>query len=945
MNTTPSRRSPRVFTPRATRSALAGQTASPIRSSQSPMPASITSAAETSTAFATMDLKDLPNVTTWRPELACVTMAVGAKYVKGKKKLSSISLNEPLASRFGVVFDISQDQTIAFQGIVDVCVLTGTISTYEYMISTSDPWMRIYSPSSHPLATLHISKGRKSNELKHKQRPQTKDNDKLQMQALWNEHISERDNTGDAVRAVVALRYVDCGIDKIGIAAPPYRNLFSLKPFIERKGAGMPKKFGKRRIALARIKAAFRAIKPASGDLDRDAETDNAESDDEALGEDMAVDEESGAGDVAMVVERAQLEFALAHSIGLPGFTAVGHLTAELQLLQAPQDWVSVLDQASNAPLRLDEAFEPIPPVYVVAGGQGLGKSTFSRFLVNRLINRYGCVFYMETDLGQSELAPPGALALTMLTDPLFGPPFTHIGQVEPYHAVYLGTTTPKNDPDRYVLAIRRLSSIYREYVSSARIPRKQEFGMASETNVNDMRAIDEQVVPLLVNTQGWLKGLGLDLHYSLCQEVRPTNYIQFYDPSTVSSAAATAAAGSAQNQLDYEMPGYGGSSGREPIIDFDSIADCDPQLAWISAMGFERATQLLYSQAQSKSAMDTSDIASNHALVAGTAEGSNRKGPKLSAHDMRTLALLMLFYSNDSETYTTVNAQSWNSGLRKLMNPSWNMQVPLASRCPLAVPWSDLVFWLGEEDIPPSQMLRTLNGVVVGVICVATAASPDAHTWTDDELHGLYSDKGISDQGAIELSQPGSRALLSSSVRECQSAHKVIYSNETRPLPQIVYGYPNVNTTTFLTHAIVRSVDPAEGHIHLLLPPLVTSLGKSRNGSNGEASLSKPLHRVVGIFKGPGSGASGIELPVWAMVNGGYAERAMGFAKHKLRRFEKPSLPSKKHKLLDTDTSDGEVTNLGIQEAPYLSVEVDAGIGASSSKSWGGQMRRALQG
>ncbi|PIA16525.1 hypothetical protein COEREDRAFT_42552, partial [Coemansia reversa NRRL 1564] len=230
-----------------------------------------------------------------------------------------------------------------------------------------------------------------------------------------------------------------------------------------------------------------------------------------------------------MVVERAQLEYALAHSIGLPGFTPVGHLTADLQLLQAPQDWVSVLDQASNASLQLDDSFEPITPVYVVAGGQGLGKSTFSRFLANRLINRYGCVFYMETDLGQSELAPPGALALTMLIDPLFGPPFTHVGQVEPYHAVYLGTTTPKNDPDRYALAIKRLSSIYREYVSSVRIARKQASGMTSETNVNNMDDMDEQVVPLLVNTQGWLKGLGLDLHYSLCQEVRPTNYIQFY--------------------------------------------------------------------------------------------------------------------------------------------------------------------------------------------------------------------------------------------------------------------------------------------------------------------------------------------------------------------------------------------------------------------------------
>ncbi|KAJ2608308.1 Polynucleotide 5'-hydroxyl-kinase grc3 [Coemansia sp. RSA 1365] len=905
------------------------------------MPATISTATEGSKVSITMDPKYLPIVTTWRPELASTTMAVEAKYVKDKRILSSISLNEPLASRYGVVFDMSQDQKITFQGIVDVCVLSGTVSTYEYVISSSDPWMRIYSPSSHPLATLRMPKGRRSSGLKHRQETQMEDGDRVQMQALWNEHMSAKGNTGDAVRSVVALRYVDCGIEQIGLAAPPYRNLFSLKPFIERKGAGMPKKFGKRRAALTRIKTAFRAIRLASGSIEHDAETDDAESDDEAPEEDMAVDEESDGEDVAMVVERAQLEYALAHSIGLPGFTPVGHLTADLQLLQAPQDWISVLDQASNASLQLDDAFEPITPVYVVAGGQGLGKSTFSRFLANRLINRYGCVFYMETDLGQSELAPPGALALTMLTDPLFGPPFTHVGQVEPYHAVYLGATTPKNDPDRYALAIKRLSSIYREYVSSVRIARKQASGMVSETNVNNM---DEQVVPLLVNTQGWLKGLGLDLHYSLCQEVRPTNYIQFYDPSTASTAAD---ARPTQSQLEYETPGYDGSTGREPIIDFDSIADCDPQLAWVSAMGFERATQHLYSksQVQNKNAIETGETTSNNALVTGTTETSNRKGPKLSAHDMRTLALLMLFYSSSTSTRTAVEAQAWNCGLRKLCNPSWNMQVPLASRCPLVVQWSDLVFWFGEEDVPPSQALRALNGMVVGVICVATAASPDAHTWTEDELRGLYSDNGISDQGAIELSQPGSRALLSSSVREYRSTHIADYSSEARPLPQIVYGYPNVNTTTFLTHAIIRSVDPAEGHIHLLLPPLATGLADDLNDGAIGGSLSRPLNRIVGIFKGPGSGASGIELPVWAMVGGGYAERAMGFAKHKLRRFERPSQSNKKHRLLDAEADDGEVTNLGIQEAPYLSVEVDAGIGASSSRSWGGQMRRGLQG
>ncbi|KAJ2117506.1 Polynucleotide 5'-hydroxyl-kinase grc3, partial [Coemansia sp. RSA 922] len=45
---------------------------------------------------------------------------------------------------------------------------------------------------------------------------------------------------------------------------------------------------------------------------------------------------------------------------------------------------------------------------------------------------------------------------------------------------------------------------------------------------------LNHQVIPLIVNMQGWLKGLGLDLHYSLCDSVKPTNYVQLYDSGSM---------------------------------------------------------------------------------------------------------------------------------------------------------------------------------------------------------------------------------------------------------------------------------------------------------------------------------------------------------------------------------------------------------------------------
>ncbi|KAJ2766239.1 hypothetical protein IWQ56_003795, partial [Coemansia nantahalensis] len=203
--------------------------------------------------------------------------------------------------------------------------------------------------------------------------------------------------------------------------------------------------------------------------------------------------------------------------------------------------------------------------------------------------------------------------------------------------------------------------------------------------------------------------------------------------------------------------------------------------------------------------------------------------------------------------------------------------------------------------------------------------------------VRGLFADSGgISDPAAVELSAPGARALLHSAVGEHQTAHAAGFPPAARP-PQIVYGHPSASATTFLAHALVRSVDPARGHLHLLLPPLVTAPAAgpaAGHASSLEQALLCPLTRIVGIVKGPGTGAVGLELPVWTMVDGGYAERAMGSATARSGwQVARPLADAR------------DPPTLGIQEAPYISVELDEGVGASSARAWGGHARRALQG
>ncbi|KAJ2795495.1 Polynucleotide 5'-hydroxyl-kinase grc3, partial [Coemansia furcata] len=421
---------------------------------------------------------------------------------------------------------------------------------------------------------------------------------------------------------------------------------------------GLPKKPAKRKLALSRLVEANKTRRAARESTSRGASqpTTDGESDRPKTEDDAGMESDSSDEEFSAVVEYMHREDMLAGAIGLANFFPVSHLTAELQLLQVPGDWTETLDLASTSALQLDDSFEPIPPVYVVAGTQGQGKSTFSRLLLNRLISRYGRIFYMETDLGQSELCPPGALTLTMLTDPLLGPPFTHSGVTEAYHAVYMGVTTPKNDPDRYVAAIRRLTAVYRDHVTTARLQRALAAG-DKPAYASSAADLNGQVVPLVVNTQGWLKGLGLDLHYSLCEAVKPTNYVQLYDSLGVGEKA------------DYEGREWPASNGLAPIINFAGIEGCDPRLVWISAMSYERAAQMLSSQPMAPG--DTPDeTAEGNGGDAQPpmADGAVRKGSKLAAHDMRALSLISQLYLAGG----TVQAQEWNHGLQAIANPQW---------------------------------------------------------------------------------------------------------------------------------------------------------------------------------------------------------------------------------------------------------------------------------
>lgn len=115
----------------------------------------------------------------------------------------------------------------------------------------------------------------------------------------------------------------------------------------------------------------------------------------------------------------------------------------------------------------------------------------------------------MECDIGQSEFMPSGLVSLHVVTSPIFGPPFTH--PTLPFRAHYIGSATPRSGPSHYIAAIQSLMETYRLEIQNS-----------YEDPMNDDNRLGS-TVPLVINTQGWTKGLGADLLEKIEDLAAPT--------------------------------------------------------------------------------------------------------------------------------------------------------------------------------------------------------------------------------------------------------------------------------------------------------------------------------------------------------------------------------------------------------------------------------------
>ena len=143
----------------------------------------------------------------------------------------------------------------------------------------------------------------------------------------------------------------------------------------------------------------------------------------------------------------------------------------------------------------------------VVCGPKGAGKSTFTRLLLNTLQSATTrAVGLLDADCGAPEVTPPGMASLSLLDLPLLGPPAARLGASDapmPLECRFIGDISPASDPGAYAAAVHSLLAVWGGASNPA----------AAHT-------------ALVINTMGWVRGLGLELLADLLRGSAPTHLV-----------------------------------------------------------------------------------------------------------------------------------------------------------------------------------------------------------------------------------------------------------------------------------------------------------------------------------------------------------------------------------------------------------------------------------
>lgn len=148
------------------------------------------------------------------------------------------------------------------------------------------------------------------------------------------------------------------------------------------------------------------------------------------------------------------------------------------------------------------------PAVVPIIGGVDTGKTTFTTFLGNVVLERGLRVAIVDADVGQSDIGPPCSVAMGVLSHPVID-----MSKVELEDAYFVGSTTPSTYPHRMVAGVKLM--------------------------VEKALMLGSEVV--LVDTPGWISGFrAKDLNITLLHILQPSIIVALQEKDEVEGILRT---------------------------------------------------------------------------------------------------------------------------------------------------------------------------------------------------------------------------------------------------------------------------------------------------------------------------------------------------------------------------------------------------------------------
>eukprot|EP01038_Epipyxis_sp_PR26KG_P007687 gene7687-10457_t len=196
-------------------------------------------------------------------------------------------------------------------------------------------------------------------------------------------------------------------------------------------------------------------------------------------------------------------------------------------------------------------------PRIIICGAKGVGKSTCLRYTINRLLTpttRKVCV--IDCDAGQPEFSVPGVISLHVISVPILSPSHLNLRKAE--LSFFMGDITTKNEPEMLIKFIKLLYQRYIEIEQNSQIVSHEEININSiqstdqpkstplQFSTNLFSALEDDssfrkitsdqhtsstqtinysnLIPLVVNTDGFVRFMGAEVLIAICSIINPTN-------------------------------------------------------------------------------------------------------------------------------------------------------------------------------------------------------------------------------------------------------------------------------------------------------------------------------------------------------------------------------------------------------------------------------------